>query len=253
MNTKVTIPVLTAILIVSQLTACGASTTNQASSMIASSVATTEQDIKLEIAVPKSVEQGKRTNLMRQEEMEAESSMTVDDVNVDNSVYLPEGETDIKKAKPAKVIPDDAVVEGEDNLQTSENNQNKSAVLAKKDKKKDEIVKKKVKVKDDTKKNNVSDNNDTDNKNSVSNTKKGTKNDINKGQQNNKDTNIKVGKPIKKDKANNNNKADKKKDSNKNNGKQMGGMKVAEPDSGLSRSAHPDKDITEEELDMLDY
>ena len=64
---KVTIPVLTAILIASQLTACGASTTNQASSMIASSVATNEQDITLEIAVPKSVEQGTRTNLMWQE------------------------------------------------------------------------------------------------------------------------------------------------------------------------------------------
>ena len=64
---KVTIPVLTAILIASQLTACGASTTKQANSMIASSVVNSEQDITLEIAVPKSIEQGTRTNLMWQE------------------------------------------------------------------------------------------------------------------------------------------------------------------------------------------
>ena len=64
---KVTIPVLTAILIASQLTACGASTTKQANSMIASSVANNEQDITLEIAVPKSVEQGTRTNLVWKE------------------------------------------------------------------------------------------------------------------------------------------------------------------------------------------
>jgi len=64
---KVTIPVLTAILIASQLTACGASTTKQANSMIASSVVNNEQDITLEIAVPKSVEQGTRTNLVWKE------------------------------------------------------------------------------------------------------------------------------------------------------------------------------------------